>query len=69
MNTKTMEQFNMLNADTLATIEGGGIFIGFRWVCTDGKKSAWHMFKGTAQDNANNYMLRNPGVTCTVDHA
>lgn len=23
MNTKTMEQFNVLNADTLATVEGG----------------------------------------------
>ncbi|HEP1825708.1 bacteriocin [Streptococcus suis] len=35
MNTKTMEQFNVLNADTLATVEGGigpvtwGIIAGY----------------------------------------
>ncbi|MGT2756552.1 Blp family class II bacteriocin [Streptococcus ovuberis] len=30
MNTKTMERFNTLNAETLATVEGGfwGLFLG-----------------------------------------
>lgn len=66
MNTKTMKQFNVLNADALAAVEGGW---GYRWRCNNGKTSAWHMFRDTAQSNANNYMLRNPGTICTVDYA
>ncbi len=46
MNPKTMKQFNTLNADVLATVEGG---VGYTWACLDGKSSHWHLFRSTAK--------------------
>lgn len=66
MNTQAIEQFEVINSEKLAAVEGG---VGYKWRCSDGFTSAWHMFRNTAQTNANNYMLRNRGVFCTVDFA
>lgn len=66
MNTEKMMQFDVLGMEELNSISGG---IGYRWFCSDGKSSNWHWRKHTAETNANNYMSRHPGVTCTVDYA
>ncbi|AIA67625.1 TPA: ComC/BlpC family leader-containing pheromone/bacteriocin [Streptococcus equi subsp. zooepidemicus] len=66
MNTKTIEQFSTMTADMLAGVEGGW---GYRWRCTDGYTSAWHLLRDTAQENADNHMILYPGTVCRVYNA
>lgn len=61
----TLNNFKTLNEKELATVEGG---LGYRWRCSDGTVSAWHMFRGTAQTNADNHEALYPGVVCRVYH-
>lgn len=66
MNTESLKKFDVMNEDTLAGIIGGA---GYTWQCSDGKKSNWHLFRGTAASNALSYQATHPGVTCSVFHA
>lgn len=48
----TLNNFKTLNEQELATVEGGW---GYRWRCSDGFVSSWHMFYNTARTNAENH--------------
>ena len=66
MDTKVMSQFDVLDENTLVTVEGGW---GYVWQCSNKYKSAWHAQRRTAQENANAYMRIHRGVVCAVFNA
>ncbi|MFS9027920.1 bacteriocin [Streptococcus cristatus] len=62
MDTKVMSQFEVMDEDMLTAIEGGW---GYVWRCSDGYVSAKHVFRFTAQENADNHVALYGGV-CRV---
>ncbi|KXT74284.1 hypothetical protein STRDD10_01034 [Streptococcus sp. DD10] len=60
-----VKDFTVLTNEELATVSGGW---GYTWGCSDGHTSAWHLFRNTAQQNADTY-ARVHGVICGVYNA